>query len=216
MEDTHSEIGLESFSILHKGFRKLYPILSKLEDLLIKEKEDPEKPVGSLFEKSESRDQQRTQVTPMTPEEKEAEAHMKQACASEELNMQNMLGFINQKKINASLNISNIMRLKRLTFSDLYKVSDLDTILLRDSMLQRVTMIITSYFCLGTELRFLKQMKLQGFKDSLEAQSWHGRSLEMALCFLPGDSPLVKHIIQSYNKHHAPSNQAIPEDEEVA
>lgn len=37
----------------------------------------------------------------------------------------------------------------------------------------------------------------------------------MAMYFLPGDSPLVKHIIQSYNKHHAPSNLAIPEDVEV-
>ena len=37
----------------------------------------------------------------------------------------------------------------------------------------------------------------------------------MAMCFLPGDSPLLKHIIQSYNKHHAPSNMVIPEGEEV-
>jgi len=38
----------------------------------------------------------------------------------------------------------------------------------------------------------------------------------MSLYFLPGDSPLVKHIIQSYNKHHSPSNMAIPESNEVA
>lgn len=108
------------------------------------------------------------------------------------------------------------MRLKKMKFKDLYSTKDLDTILLRDSILKRFTLIITSYFCLGTELRFLKQMKLQGFADSQESQFWHGRALEMALYFLPGDSPLVKHIIQSYNKHHSPSNMPIPEGTEVS
>lgn len=58
------------------------------------------------------------------------------------------------------------MRLKKLKIKDLYTVKDLDTILLRDAILRKFTLIITSYFCLGTELRFLKQMKLQGFADS--------------------------------------------------
>ena len=65
---------------------------------------------------------------------------------------------------------------------------------------------------MGTELRFLKQLKVQGFKDSVEAQLWHGRALEMAIALFPSDSPLVKHIIQSYQKHHAPSSEIIPED----
>lgn len=61
------------------------------------------------------------------------------------------------------------MRLKKLKFKDLYSVRDLDTLLLRDAVLKRFTLIITSYFCLGTELWFLKQMKLQGFAESMEA-----------------------------------------------
>lgn len=77
-------------------------------------------------------------------------------------------------------------------------------------------LVITSYFCMGTELRFLRQLNLQGFKDSVEAQFWHGRALEMSLAFLPGDSPFVKHIIHSYQKHHSPSSQSIPEDYELA
>lgn len=69
---------------------------------------------------------------------------------------------------------------------------------------------------MGTELRFLRQLNIQGFKDSVEAQFWHGRALEMSLAFLPGDSPFVKHIIHSYQKHHSPSSQAIPEDYEMS
>jgi hypothetical protein len=68
---------------------------------------------------------------------------------------------------------------------------------------------------MGTELRFLRQLKIQGFKDSIESQFWHGRALEMAIALFPGDSPLVKHIVQSYQKHHAPSSEVIPEDYSV-
>ena len=140
----------------------------------------------------------------MTDLEKDARSRMLDS--KEPLNLQNFIGFVNQKKINSILNISNIMRLKQLTFSDLYSVKDMDIFLLRDQVLKKFMIIVTSYFCLGTELRFLKQMGLQGFVDSVESQVWHGRALEMAMSFLPGDSPLVKHVIQSYKKHHSPSN----------
>ena len=68
---------------------------------------------------------------------------------------------------------------------------------------------------MGTELRFLRQLNVEGFKDSVEAQYWHGRALEIAFSFLPGNSPYVKHLIHSYAKHHAPSSQSIPEGHEV-
>lgn len=61
---------------------------------------------------------------------------MLQATKGEELNMQNLLGFINQKKVNSSLNISNIMRLKKMRFIDLYSVRDFDTLLLRETVLK--------------------------------------------------------------------------------
>lgn len=93
-------------------------------------------------------------------EEKQCAERIKIAAASEEMNIQNILGFINQKKVNNELNISSIMWLKKLKFKDLYSIKDLDTVLLWDSILRRFTLIITSYFCLGTELWFLKQMKL--------------------------------------------------------
>lgn len=35
----------------------------------------------------------------------------------------------------------------------------------------------------------------------------------MAISYLPSESPLVSHILMSYEKHHSPSNMAIPESE---
>lgn len=68
---------------------------------------------------------------------------------------------------------------------------------------------------MGTELRFLKQMQVEGFEESIDSEFWHGKALELAIKFLPGDAPLVKHIVSSYQKHHSPSYEQIPEDEEV-
>ena len=69
---------------------------------------------------------------------------------------------------------------------------------------------------MGTELRFLKQMLVEGFEDSIDSEFWHGKALQLAIKFLPGDAPLVKHIVSSYQKHHSPSSEEIPEDQEVA
>ena len=68
-------------------------------------------------------------------EEKSCAERIKTAADTEELNIQNLIGFINQKKVNTELNISSIMRLKKLKFKDLYGVKDFDTVLLRDSLL---------------------------------------------------------------------------------
>jgi len=51
---------------------------------------------------------------------------------------------------------------------------------------------------MGTELRFLKQIESEDFKETLDAEFWHGKSLELAVCFLPSDAPVVKHIVTSY------------------
>lgn len=45
-----------------------------------------------------------------------------------------------------------------------------------------------------------------------DSEFWHGKAVELAISFLPSESPLVSHVIMSYEKHHSPSNLAIPED----
>jgi hypothetical protein len=45
-----------------------------------------------------------------------------------------------------------------------------------------------------------------------DSEYWHGKAVELAISFLPSESPLVSHILMSYEKHHSPSNISIPED----
>lgn len=40
----------------------------------------------------------------------------------------------------------------------------------------------------------------------INSEYWHGKAVEIAISFLPSESPLVSHILMSYEKHHSPSN----------
>jgi len=69
---------------------------------------------------------------------------------------------------------------------------------------------------MGTEFRFLHQLNEKiggvGFQRK-DSEYWHGKAVELAISFLPSESPLVSHILMSYEKHHSPSNMAIPEED---
>ena len=77
------------------------------------------------------------------------------------------------------------------------------------------------YFCASTEIRFIIQLKdeiskFDNFsieKKTSESELWHTMSLDIACSFLPSDCPLLNHILLSYQKHHAPSQSQIPENE---
>ena len=76
--------------------------------------------------------------------------------------------------------------------------------------------LAVSYFCMGTEYRFLHQLQEmlgEHIYSRRDSEYWHGKAVEIAISFLPSESPLVSHILMSYEKHHSPSNQIIPEDE---
>ena len=83
-------------------------------------------------------------------------------------------------------------------------------------MIEKISFLAISYFCVSTELRFLtnskEKLQINTAQIKAESEFWHGKALEIACGFLPSESPLVTHILQSYQKHHAPVQTAIPED----
>ena len=98
----------------------------------------------------------------------------------------------------------------------------------RDSFLETVSFIIVGYFCVSTEIRFLTQLRdeqkvgsssrtpADAEVETKESEFWHAKSLEVATSVLPSDCPLLNHVLLSYQKHHAPSAQAIPEGQTQA
>ena len=118
------------------------------------------------------------------------------------LNMKVLLGYLNQSEWLYLLNIGNIMQITPLTIHDLYSNQKIDVELSRDSILEKITFLAISYFCVSTELRFLVSSKEKLSFDPVyvkaESEFWHGKALEISCGFLPSESPLVTHILSSY------------------
>lgn len=116
------------------------------------------------------------------------------------------------------LNIGNIMQITPMTIHDLHANASVEIELARDSIIEKISFLAVSYFCVSTELRFLVNMRDNPNVDPVqvkaESEYWHGKALEISCTFLPSESPLVSHIYQSYKKHHAPVQQVIPEEDD--
>jgi hypothetical protein len=129
------------------------------------------------------------------------------------INMKVLLGYLNQSEWMYLLNIGNIMQITPLTIHDMHSVASIDVELSRDSIIEKISYLAVSYFCVSTELRFLVNLKDNPSVDPVqvraESEFWHGKALDISCTFLPSESPLVSHIYSSYKKHHAPVNQII-------
>jgi hypothetical protein len=132
------------------------------------------------------------------------------------INMRVLLGYLNQSEWMYLLNIGNIMQITPLTIHDLISTPGIEIELARDSVIEKISFLAVSYFCVSTELRFLVNLKDNPNVDPVQIKSesefWHGKALEISCTFLPSESPLVSHILSSYTKHHAPVKQVINED----
>ena len=111
-----------------------------------------------------------------------------------------------------NLNIGNVMHLLPMSLEELNLHIDNSHELSRDAMLEKIILLSVSYFCVGTELRFLSTAKetkptkhIYGenpMKDEkvtkADSEKWHAMALETSGTFLPSECPLVSHIIMSY------------------
>lgn len=226
LKDSHSTL-----SILQRNYVKMRPIIIELYNSLVREDGEPDDFKADLDLPNSDDENDRmvdletiasdVMAKPSTNNTKLSEKVGTMSITAKKkpgrkLDMRNFLGFLNQNLYHDYLNITNIMKLKRLDFRDVYSIRSPDLMITRENLIERIMILITSYFCMGTELRFLKQLKLDGFESTLDAEYWHGKALEISVKFLPGDCPLVKHIVASYKKNHSPSTESIPEDSEVS
>lgn len=62
------------------------------------------------------------------------------------IDMRNLLGFMNQNLYHDYMNITNIMKLKRLDFRDIYGCRAPDLILTRENLVERMILLVSSYF----------------------------------------------------------------------
>ena len=112
------------------------------------------------------------------------------------------------------------MQIQVIAMKDFLQEANDEIELSRESFLNKLSILIVTYFCVSTEMRFLLQMRSQYLKPEvkrdreLESEFWHAKALEIACTFLPSECPLLNHVLLSYQKHHDPTMQPIKEDEE--
>lgn len=75
-----------------------------------------------------------------------------------EADMKNILGYLNQNEWIYSLNIGNIMQIAPLTLADFLTATAPVIELTREYVLEKLCFLCVSYFCIGTEFRFLHQL----------------------------------------------------------
>ena len=73
--------------------------------------------------------------------------------------MRVLLGYLNQSEWMYLLNIGNIMQITPLTIHDLHQTTTIEVELARDSIIEKISYLAVSYFCVSTELRFLVNLK---------------------------------------------------------
>jgi hypothetical protein len=114
-----------------------------------------------------------------------------------------------------SFNIGNLMHLQPVSFDDFNDRSMFREFrdeqkeftqfvteeITKDKLLNKAIFVIASYFCVGTELRFLAMLNSKHLTQK-DSEMWHAKAIHIAAAFLPSDCPLIQHILQSYSKHH--------------
>lgn len=73
--------------------------------------------------------------------------------------MKTILGVKEQDDWIFNLNIGNVMHLLPMSLEELNLHIDNSHELSRDAMLEKIILLSVSYFCVGTELRFLSSQK---------------------------------------------------------
>lgn len=71
------------------------------------------------------------------------------------LNVRNMLGIKHSDDWIFNLNIGNVMHLSPMNSDELSAKLDRTHELNKDAMLEKIILFVVSFFCVGTELRFL-------------------------------------------------------------
>ncbi len=117
------------------------------------------------------------------------------------MSVRNSLGLRHSDDWIFNLNIGNVMHLSLMGTEELNAKLEATHELCKDSMLEKIVLVCVSYFCIGTEMRFLMQ-KNNTQINKKDSEAFHAKALHISTLFLPNECPLVTHIVNSYSKNY--------------
>ena len=195
----------QSISLVERSSLKMYPVIREVRRRVVNSEIPPVKDEKQANRRNEhdfsGGDLSSEKANPDVDEDLE----------EEKPDMRSVLGFLNQNEWIYNLNIGNIMQIQAISMKDFLQEANDELELSRDSFLSKLSVLIVTYFCVSTEMRFLLQCRAQYLKPEvkrereLESEFWHAKALEIACTFLPSECPLLNHVLLSYQKHHDPT-----------
>ena len=206
----------QSISLVERSSLKMHPVIREVRRRVVNSEITP----NVNAEGEEQRQKQRRDSISAKNSSEKGPMDDEDDLEEEKPDMRSVLGFLNQNEWIYNLNIGNIMQIQPIAMKDFLLETNDESELSRDSFLSKLSILIVTYFCMSTEMRFLLQSRAQYLKPEvkkereLESEYWHAKALEIACTFLPSECPLLNHVLLSYQKHHDPSMQPIKEDEE--
>ncbi|CAI2378710.1 unnamed protein product [Moneuplotes crassus] len=207
----------EDLSLIERTAQRVKPIIEALKKCLVTEKEISGKGKNEVLVSIEDVEDVEEDIVIEEKRENKQEKEKKEKKMIEP-DMRIVLGYLNQLEMVSNLNIGNIMQIQPVKIEDLLSIPRNETEFNRTSFIEKISLLCVTYFCISTEIRFILQLREDEEYDekekSEESEYWHSKSLEIACTFLPSDCPLLNHILLSYQKHHSPCQQTIPEDNE--
>lgn len=92
-----------------------------------------------------------------------------------------------------SLSLTDMLLLQNLHLEDLSNSFSLQSELTKDFLIMKICIFATSFFCLSTELQYMRT-------EHEEAKKLHEKALTLLSGFIPSSTPLLKYFQEAYHK----------------
>ncbi|CAG9310884.1 unnamed protein product [Blepharisma stoltei] len=101
-----------------------------------------------------------------------------------------------------NLTIEELIMLRPITYHQFKAPSNFIIEISKQSLCQKICLLAISYYSIATELWHLRE----NYENKIsEGKSWHSKSLEIAEKLIPFNSPILRHIKESYYERYPPS-----------
>lgn len=126
--------------------------------------------------------------------------------------MRSVLGVKVHPDWTSQISISDMMTVQPLSTADLRQHASVRLEFSKDFMLYKAANLAVSYFCLSTELLFLRGKQAFNPARDKPTEQFHMRAMKLLETYFPPDCLLLQHIAQTYEKRFITDLQEIPEE----
>jgi len=206
-----SRLGKHKEAIKHA--RAANKSIMNVVKLLISASKSQEKKVTSCrrknYELSEQQLRCYNNISLVKPTLKSIEKYLTTGRINEPQQIRTALGVKHYPEWVKTYSIADVMIIKPVTARELRSSSKLYKEYTNDSLVHVVCLLAVSYFCMGTELKYLQTTQPFDFKSDNEIEQTQLKSQELLNAFVPPNCPLLNHINESHQSRFKENLQEI-------